>query len=156
LVHTVAVAELISSITTGRDGQRAGPVYPVGSGRADRNLSGHAETVLVFETRWALRSLGMDTHSILEDRVLGTDVFLIQHTPGPVIHGPLWAALHVGFACGRVTPGGGHNVVEGNWAGGIVKDIIRSRHLMGGNLKGSTSQQKCQGELHWESSCSGS
>jgi hypothetical protein len=100
--------------------------------------------------------LGMDTHSILEDRVLGTDVFLIQHTPGPVIHGPLWAALHVGFACGRVTPGGGHNVVEGNWAGGIVKDIIRSRHLLGGDLKGSTSQQECQRELHWESYCSSS
>jgi hypothetical protein len=42
LVYTLAVTEPISGITTGRDRQRAGPVYPVGPRQADQVLCGDA------------------------------------------------------------------------------------------------------------------
>jgi hypothetical protein len=103
--------------------------------------------VLVFETSWALWSFGMDAHSILEDCVLGTYVSLIQQAPGPVIHGAPWTALEVGFARSRITPGGRDNVVEGDCAGGIIKDFLQSRHQLGGDLKCSTSQHEYQREL---------
>jgi hypothetical protein len=104
--------------------------------------------VLVFETSWALRSFSMDAHSILEDCVLRIYVWLIQQTPGPVIYSPPWTALQVGFARGQITPGGRDNVIEGDCTGGIIKDFVQSRHLLGGDLKCSTSQQEYQRELH--------
>lgn len=70
--------------------------------------------VLILEARWALGPFGMDTHPILEDHVLGTDVFVIQQTPGAVIQSPLWTALHIGFTRGRGTPRGRDNVIEGD------------------------------------------
>jgi hypothetical protein len=52
--------------------------------------------------------------------VLRTYISLIQQTSSLIIHSPPWIALQVGFARGRITPGGRDNVIKGDCAGGIL------------------------------------